>query len=46
VRAGRPDKGMPRFDFTDFMEYPGRSHGIYEGTGTSLHLYSLIARYI
>jgi dipeptidyl-peptidase-4 len=30
----------------DFMEYPNRSHGIYEGEGTSLHVYSLIARYI
>ena len=30
----------------DFMEYPGRSHGIYEGPGTTLHLYRLIARYI
>lgn len=29
----------------DFMEYPGRSHGIHEGAGTSLHVYSLIARY-
>ena len=30
----------------DFMEYPNRSHGIYEGNGTSLHLFSLISRYI
>jgi dipeptidyl-peptidase-4 len=30
----------------DFMDYPNRSHGIYEGEGTSLHVYSLIARYI
>ena len=30
----------------DFMEYPNRSHGIYEGEGTTLHVYSLIARYI
>jgi dipeptidyl-peptidase-4 len=30
----------------DFMEYPNRSHGIFEGEGTSLHVYSLIARYI
>jgi dipeptidyl-peptidase-4 len=30
----------------DFMEYPNRSHGIYEGEGTSLHVHSLIARYI
>ena len=30
----------------DFMDYPNRTHGIYEGEGTSLHVYSLIARYI
>ncbi len=30
----------------DFMEYPNRSHGIFEGEGTSLHVYSLISRYI
>jgi dipeptidyl-peptidase-4 len=30
----------------DFMEYPNRSHSISEGSGTSLHLYSLIGRYI
>ena len=30
----------------DFMDYPNRSHGIFEGEGTSLHVYSLIARYI
>jgi len=29
----------------DFMSYPNRSHAISEGPGTSLHLYSLIARY-
>ena len=29
----------------DFMEYPNRTHSISEGTGTSLHVYSLIARY-
>jgi dipeptidyl-peptidase-4 len=29
----------------DMMTYPNRSHGIYEGRGTSLHVYSLIARY-
>jgi dipeptidyl-peptidase-4 len=29
----------------DFMEYPNRSHAISEGEGTSLHVYSLIARY-
>jgi dipeptidyl-peptidase 4 len=30
----------------DFMEYPNRTHGIFEGKGTSFHLHSLIARYI
>jgi dipeptidyl-peptidase-4 len=30
----------------EFMDYPNRTHGIYEGPGTSLHLYSLIARYL
>ncbi|HUB82837.1 MAG TPA: S9 family peptidase [Bryobacteraceae bacterium] len=30
----------------DFMDYPNRSHGIFEGEGTSLHVYSLISRYI
>lgn len=30
----------------DFMDYPNRTHGIYEGPGTSLHVYSLIARYL
>jgi len=29
----------------DFMEYPNRTHAISEGEGTSLHIYSLIARY-
>ncbi len=29
----------------EMMEYPNRSHGISEGTGTSLHVHSLIARY-
>jgi dipeptidyl-peptidase 4 len=29
----------------DFMEYPNRTHAISEGKGTSLHIYSLIARY-
>ncbi len=28
------------------MAYPNRSHGIYEGAGTSLHLYSLLTRYL
>jgi dipeptidyl-peptidase-4 len=30
----------------DFMLYPNRSHSISEGKGTSLHLFTLIARYI
>jgi len=30
----------------DFMEYPNRTHAISEGRGTTLHVYSLIARYI
>jgi len=30
----------------DFMEYPNRSHAINEGEGTSLHLHSLLARYL
>jgi dipeptidyl-peptidase 4 len=29
----------------EFMEYPNRTHAISEGKGTSLHIYSLIARY-
>jgi dipeptidyl-peptidase 4 len=28
------------------MVYPNRSHGIYEGEGTTLHLHSLLARYL
>ena len=30
----------------DFMDYPGRTHDISEGPGTSLHNYTLIARYL
>jgi dipeptidyl-peptidase-4 len=30
----------------DFFVYPGRTHSIDEGTGTSLHIHSLIARYL
>jgi dipeptidyl-peptidase 4 len=30
----------------DMMVYPNRSHSISEGPGTSLHVHSLIARYI
>jgi len=30
----------------DLMVYPNRTHSISEGPGTSLHIYSLIARYI
>ena len=29
-----------------FMEYPNRTHGITEGRGTQLHVYTLIARYL
>jgi dipeptidyl-peptidase-4 len=28
------------------MAYPNRSHGIYEGKGTTLHLYRLLTRYL
>lgn len=28
------------------MSYPNRSHGIYEGTGTTRHLYELLTRYL
>jgi dipeptidyl-peptidase-4 len=30
----------------DLMVYPNRSHSISEGDGTTLHVYSLIARYL
>jgi dipeptidyl-peptidase 4 len=30
----------------DFMDYPNRTHAISEGSGTSFHLYSLLARYL
>jgi dipeptidyl-peptidase-4 len=30
----------------EFMEYPNRTHSISEGNGTTLHVYSLIGRYI
>jgi dipeptidyl-peptidase-4 len=30
----------------DFMEYPNRSHCICEGAGTTLHVYSLLTRYL
>ena len=30
----------------DFMEYPGRTHGLSEGPGTHFHLYSLLTRYL
>jgi dipeptidyl-peptidase-4 len=30
----------------DLMVYPNRSHSISEGEGTSLHVYSLLARYL
>lgn len=37
VAAGKP--------FT-MMAYPNRSHGIYEGAGTTQHLYGLLTRYL
>jgi Dipeptidyl aminopeptidases/acylaminoacyl-peptidases len=37
VAANRP--------FT-MMEYPNRTHGIFEGQGTTLHLYSLLTRFV
>jgi len=30
----------------DFMEYPNRTHAISQGKGTTLHLYSLLLRYL
>ena len=30
----------------DFMTYPDRTHGIYEGPGTTVHLYHLLERYL
>jgi dipeptidyl-peptidase-4 len=30
----------------DFMEYPNRTHGITEGRGTSVHVYTMISRYL
>ncbi len=30
----------------DFMEYPNRTHAINEGEGTTIHLYTLLARYL
>jgi dipeptidyl-peptidase-4 len=30
----------------DFMEYPNRTHAISEGEGTTLHLFSLLRRYL
>jgi dipeptidyl-peptidase-4 len=30
----------------DFMEYPNRTHAISEGKGTSVHVFSLISRYL
>jgi dipeptidyl-peptidase-4 len=37
VAAGKP--------FT-MMAYPNRSHGIFEGPGTTVHLYDLLTRYL
>ena len=30
----------------DFMDYPNRTHAISEGSGTTAHLYQLLARYL
>jgi dipeptidyl-peptidase 4 len=30
----------------DFMEYPNRTHSISQGTNTTLHIYSLLLRYL
>lgn len=30
----------------DFMAYPNRSHRIFEGAGTSMHVFKLLARYL
>ncbi|HLJ90872.1 MAG TPA: DPP IV N-terminal domain-containing protein [Candidatus Angelobacter sp.] len=30
----------------DLMTYPDRTHGIFEGPGTTVHLYHLLARYL
>jgi dipeptidyl-peptidase-4 len=28
------------------MAYPNRTHGIFEGTNTTIHLYSLLTRFL
>ena len=30
----------------DYFTYPNRTHAINEGTGTTLHLFNLLARYL
>ena len=30
----------------DMMSYPNRTHGIHEGEGTTMHLYSLMTNYV
>jgi dipeptidyl-peptidase-4 len=37
VAAGKPFQ---------MMTYPNRSHGIFEGPGTTSHLYNLLTRYL
>ena len=37
VAAGKPFQ---------MMEYPNRTHGIYEGHGTTQHLFNLLTRYL
>ncbi|HEY3988050.1 MAG TPA: hypothetical protein VGM02_02045 [Acidobacteriaceae bacterium] len=29
-----------------FMDYPNRSHGIFEGPGTTTHVHTLVMRHI
>jgi dipeptidyl-peptidase-4 len=37
IAAGKPFQ---------MMEYPNRTHGIYEGRGTRVHLFNLLTRYL
>lgn len=37
VAAGKP---------CQIITYPNRSHGIFEGQGTTAHLYNLLTRYL
>lgn len=40
------DKLVANNKHFDMMAYPDRAHGIYEKPGTSLHLYTLMTRYL